>query len=417
MVKVKLNTLLNLLFFIVLGGVFAKSLSIPFLSEHINKIEFLYLVSMLFLIFICNKKLNVEYLKISLIFYLLYLLISLLSSLKSFSVINLLQLMLNSKLILSLIVFSAVQTVNFDKIYKLMFVLITFNVAFIAIQILTPSLYLVMMKGAIVDTIVQGTSLKRYSGVFYHPGPMGAFSSCLLLISVVRFFTKKYNKLDCPIFLFSLVSLISSGQRLETLSILISLLVVYAVLRLKSNAMRLALVTIIPLVLYSFYFFQVNSFDTRFDNHSNARLVLYIGGVKLANNYFPLGKGLSSYGSSTSEISETNAYAEVGIDSLWWFEGASYLTDTFWAMVIGESGWLGFLFYGLMIIFLIKQCYAKLIKNRLDDDKWIYIIGLAMSIYFLINSFASPVYSGATLPLLIAGLFIGHSRQEKISEK
>ena len=417
MIKIKLENLVNALFFIVFIGVFAKSISIPFLNEHINKIEFLYLAFIVAVVVVSKKKLNVEYLKSSLIFYFLYLIISLLSSLKSFEFINILQLLLNSKFILSLIILSSVQSINFDKLYKLMVVLITLNVIFIFVQVISPSFYTLIMKGAITDTIIQGTNFKRFPGIFYHPAPMGAFSSCLFLISVVRFFTKKFNKYDYPVFLFSLISLISSGQRLETLSIMISLLVVYIVMKLKSNTIKLALVAIIPLLLYGLYSFQMSSIDTRFDNHSNARLVLYIGGIKLANNYFPLGKGLSSYGSSTSEISDSNAYAEVGIDSLWWFEGASYLTDTFWAMVIGESGWLGFLFYGLMIIFLIKQCFEKLIKNRFDNDKWIFMIGLAMSIYFLINSFASPVFSGATLPLLIAGLFIGHNRQDKISEK
>lgn len=413
MINIRLSDLSVALFYITFIGVFTKSLSLPFLSDHANKIEFLFLISLFVVCLLIKLPSRLRYKKEILIFYFIYAVLSLASSFDSFETINFIQLLLNSKFILAVLVFSAIQSVNFENVYRVIFYLLVLNSLFIFLNLLSPNIYSSIMSGAITDTIIQGTSYTRYSGAFYHPAPMGAFSSCTLIISIIRIFsTRKLNK-DFIVLALSLFSILASGQRLESLAVFIALLVCYLVKNLKNKVYLIGFITVIPIMLYAIYANLQPTTSAKLDNHSNARYVLYIGGVQLAGEYFPLGRGLSTYGSSTSEVSSDNAYSEVGIDRMWWYEGASYLTDTFWAMIIGESGWLAAGCYLLILLLLMKNSYDKLNLYRYKDERWIFLVGMTLSIYLLINSLASPVYSGATLPILIASLFIGHENLKK----
>lgn len=411
--SIKLPKIVVLFLLTTVIGVFSKSLSIPVLSDHANKIEFALLGGIAGLLFFYNKKVNIRNRRLISGLFLAYVVISLLSSFSNFELINILQILLNSKFILAVVVFSTVQSVSFKSVYSLMCIFSLINFTFILLEVLSPSIYSSIMTGAITDTIIQGTNVKRYAGVFYHPGPMGAFATCMLIISAIRIFNTKKTNWDIITVCISLLAVLASGQRLETAAMVLSLIICYLLIRVRRKIYVLGVVAAIPLFIYISYSSLLNTSNARLDNHSNARLVLYVGGVKLANTYFPFGRGLSTYGSSTSEISSENAYYEVGINKFWWFEGANYLTDTFWAMIIGESGWLGGIFYLLILLILLKNSFDKLLLFSEHTDSWIYKVGFTISLFFLINSFASPVYSGATLPILLAALFIGHVNSEK----
>tara|TARA_Y100001968_G_C19453346_1_gene770298 strand:- start:10556 stop:11440 length:885 start_codon:yes stop_codon:yes gene_type:complete len=287
------------------------------------------------------------------------------------------------------------------------------NVLAILMENVAPSLYRAIFAGAITDTIIQGTQFKRYSGVFYHPGPMGVFCGIMLIISVIRFAECREKYILFPILLSS-VGLFFSGQRMEFLTALLVILLLFVVNKIKIINEEFVkkyfnFLVAPPVLLFIIYLLSFD-YKTEFTNYDNARGVLYVGSLELAKSNFPLGEGLSNYGSSTSINNPSAAYFEVGINNLWWFEGASYLTDTFWAMIIGESGFLGLLLYFLFLIRLIMM-QLKMSLSRFKKS-YFSVFSVALLFYSLIISLNAPIYTGAILPLYLIALNLGQSLRE-----
>jgi hypothetical protein len=75
------------------------------------------------------------------------------------------------------------------------------------------------------------------------------------------------------------------------------------------------------------------------------RVALYAGSVAVARDEFPLGAGMGRYGSHTSRDTYSPIYAEYGLDQVYGLRERRpiAITDTFWPMVLGESGAAGLL--------------------------------------------------------------------------
>ena len=75
------------------------------------------------------------------------------------------------------------------------------------------------------------------------------------------------------------------------------------------------------------------------------RVALYAGSLAVARDEFPLGAGLGRYGSHTSRDAYSPVYAQYGLDQVYGLRERRpiAITDTFWPMVVGETGAIGLL--------------------------------------------------------------------------
>ena len=75
------------------------------------------------------------------------------------------------------------------------------------------------------------------------------------------------------------------------------------------------------------------------------RVALYAGSVAVARDEFPLGAGLGRYGSHTSRDDYSPVYAQYGLNRVYGLreQRPIAITDTFWPMVVGETGAAGLL--------------------------------------------------------------------------
>ena len=120
-----------------------------------------------------------------------------------------------------------------------------------------------------------------------------------------------------------------------------------------------------------------------------ARGHLYRTGIKIAVDYFPLGSGFGTFGSYISRLYYSPIYFQYGINNVWGLSPSMplYIADTYWAMVLGENGFIGL----ALIIMILYFIFIQFIKIRFDYKSKITIFGFIM--YTIIASIAEPIYS------------------------
>ena len=76
---------------------------------------------------------------------------------------------------------------------------------------------------------------------------------------------------------------------------------------------------------------------------TDARTALYTTSVLIARDDFPIGAGLGRFGSGVSRDPYSPVYARYGLDQIDGLspQHSSYVTDTFWPRILGETGVIG----------------------------------------------------------------------------
>lgn len=91
------------------------------------------------------------------------------------------------------------------------------------------------------------------------------------------------------------------------------------------------------------------------------RSTFWKAAFKLANQYFPLGTGFASFGSDMAARYYSPIYVELGWSGTWGLgQGSGYLNDNFFASILGQFGWIGFILYltVLVIMFFYVNRYS-----------------------------------------------------------
>lgn len=93
--------------------------------------------------------------------------------------------------------------------------------------------------------------------------------------------------------------------------------------------------------------------DTYLSKEGAARHVFYEYAIKNAKTYFPFGSGFATYGSAEAAKNYSPLYFSYGFNNVWGMspDFRAFLTDTYWASVLGQFGWIGLM---LMIIVYLR---------------------------------------------------------------
>ncbi|MCH5342472.1 MAG: hypothetical protein J1E64_00425 [Acetatifactor sp.] len=166
---------------------------------------------------------------------------------------------------------------------------------------------------------------------------------------------------------------------------------------------------IIPVVaIAGFIVFMV--FRRRFATYltwgmTSARLALYMVGVLILRDKFPLGSGFGTFGSFLSGKFYSNIYYMYGISTV---DGLgpdkyNYISDAYWPWIYGQLGILGFLGYVILIVNLIKKQFGRL-------KEYDHIIAfILLWIYALLASTMEAYFTNGTGVVLaiVLSVFIG----------
>lgn len=135
--------------------------------------------------------------------------------------------------------------------------------------------------------------------------------------------------------------------------------------------------------------------------HVRPRIELARTSFDIANDSFPFGSGLSTYGSYTSSIIYSPVYSDYALNGIWGLseDNSQFLMDTYWPMVIAEFGWIGLLLVGFLWLSFLSYIVnttawsqnAVLLKN-------ICILTLTQ---LIIESFSTPALSRSPQILMV----------------
>lgn len=142
---------------------------------------------------------------------------------------------------------------------------------------------------------------------------------------------------------------------------------------------------------------------------TSPRVALYLGASDIAIRDLPLGAGFGRWGSEPARSSYSPEYLAAGFKS---YDGlnpadTSYATDTFWPVVIGETGLVGVVAYvaGLVSIVVFGR---KLARGSPGYSRVIGLILCGWSSLLLVESVAAPVFMGPpTFPWLFVAAGVG----------
>jgi hypothetical protein len=237
-------------------------------------------------------------------------------------------------------------------------------------------LYLILIFSVptIIQGLIDGDSLRMHPGLFREAGALGTTMNCGVVISVSLFiFTKKKIYLYFALFL-------TFGVFFTTLkkAIICSCIIwcTYAYFFLSFRKMFNFLIYSIFFLFLSIIFVgaeilqdiyeNIDYLERAGDNH--VRLSMYLASFKIANDYFPFGCGLGSFGSIPSLIGNySNIYYEYGIADIQPLgpeivaSGATHmLFDTYWPHILGEMGFIGLILFSLIWLFPVSRSLKAL---------------------------------------------------------
>lgn len=261
---------------------------------------------------------------------------------------------------------------------KKIYIHITFFICFL--MILTIMDNIVHVFPGEIRYGVQSTQL-------FYSHPTILVSVCVFLFSLL-IVLKEFVGVNVVYFI-TLIIIIFSTLRSKAIAvgILMALLYYFEFIRNKKFTFKTLILFIPAIVALSwnqivFYFFS----DIRLDS---ARYQLLNTSVQIANDFFPLGSGFGTFGSYQSGIFYSkiyDIYKIAGVNGI--RKGATaFISDSFWPMILGQSGWLGLIAFLIVITILIRKIIIVRNTNKIK-----YVSGMCIIMYLFISSLAESAF-------------------------
>lgn len=127
---------------------------------------------------------------------------------------------------------------------------------------------------------------------------------------------------------------------------------------------------------------------------TRARSALYGASVQIGRDHLPLGAGLGRFGSHMSRVEYSPIYVEYGLDRIRGLQrtNSDYVTDTFWPMILGETGIIGAIGYALFLAAVLFSIWRG-IGSRADPLLRAFVLGsLAVMVSAMVESLATPMF-------------------------
>lgn len=235
----------------------------------------------------------------------------------------------------------------------------------------------------------------RLAGFEMNPNNIVTCYSLLYMYLLFKDGLPSYKKLGFYTILFIIFSIVITGSRSPLLIVPIAGL--YFVANNKSKAVAsILLIGITALAVPVFLLIGGDVVErtkrtymeaSKADESNYARGLLLVYSFKIASDYFPLGTGVSTYGSVLAI--DSPVYKDLGMNRYMLFESHAG-NDTNFAVILGETGVLGL----SMILFLVWRTRKFIIHRLVFIDRNKHFINMALLsvlIFFVVR------------PLLVAG--------------
>lgn len=263
--------------------------------------------------------------------------------------------------------------------------------------VLSAIIYKVLNINVVYDSYYERNALKAFFG---HSTGLNSF--CAILITFLTFFLKsnKENKK------YILALLIIMGLTLKSKAFIFIgvyiLFMIYFSYRNKTKKKwlisRLTLIIIMgPVLIYCYNVFYIKYFAFTVTYGDTARNILLETSKVLFKKYFPIGTGFGTFASAISGQRYSKLYFDYGIAGTYGMTPSDYsfISDSFWPMILGENGCIGLIIFILIVLIFVKNIMVY--KNKKLEVY--YFAAYIPIIYLLISSlgessFAHPLAVG-----------------------
>ena len=232
---------------------------------------------------------------------------------------------------------------------------------------------------------------------FSHVTELAFFS--ILSMCIILFYNacEKNKKDEKKVLLATFILVILSG-RSKAIGFIAIFLLLYIIMK-KARKLKISQIIILsPIALY------IGVPRIYSELVTGARGELYRTSIAIAGDNWPLGSGFGTFGSHISRVYYSPLYYKYGISNFWGLspQMPKFIVDTYWAMVLGECGYIGLVLMIGCIFFIFIQFF----KSKFDKTLKLPMVGLI--IYTLVSSIAEPIYSSnkSAILFIILALFI-----------
>lgn len=147
--------------------------------------------------------------------------------------------------------------------------------------------------------------------------------------------------------------------------------------------------------------------------NSSARYMLTYTALQIGKDYFPFGTGWGTFGSAFSVEPYSPVYLKYHLAQVWGLSEShpSFISDSFWPMVLAQTGWIGIVIYVVMLFILGTAIWRMWRKNA-----YAYASALTSLIYLLISSTSESAFVNSfAVPFAfwIGFLFLENKKQER----
>lgn len=224
------------------------------------------------------------------------------------------------------------------------------------------------------------------SFIFAHGTDLMCFSILMLMIAIyirnlLNLKRKIYfNYIPALIIAFNCINY--KGLAFYSLLILIMLFLPFV----KRFKLRY-LIIFVPFVL-----FLVMDQIEFYSNITSSRGALIYYAFIIASKHFPLGAGFGTYGTEFSRKIYSPLYSQYGLNTIWGLsqDNSSFICDTMWAGIIGETGYIGLFSILMFFLYLFKR-----ISKQKDLKRECMALQYLLIVYGIIECFGDSIFMSA----------------------
>ncbi|MFP7171621.1 hypothetical protein [Terribacillus halophilus] len=269
------------------------------------------------------------------------------------------------------------------------------------------SLYIVNIPLNFMETYSYRFGLENISYGYDHPA---VFSTIVILqLSINLYFTAIiYKKINYFYIIGSLFLLLTSGRVISIGFLALLFVLVMSYRYLRRYVFNGALISALVLLLVGF-----EKLKETFISDTQPRGILLHTSIRIAQDIFPFGSGLGTFGSNASRINYSSVYYNYGISDSFGLSPVfgAYLTDSYWAMIIGEIGFIGALTIVVILILMFLNFY--------NQSKNIFgIMTITPMLYLIVSSPVDTILvSNSVCYIMIILCFLWSINKQEISKK
>lgn len=261
--------------------------------------------------------------------------------------------------------------------------------------------------------------IKCFNFIFGAPGNFNMVCYYLMLLLTIGLNDKR-NKIPlfCTLFLWA-----STLRTRAFLYVLLYIYIYFIMIKMtkisketKNRIKPLVVLISIVIIVFGSYVIINEQVEYYFFNPRMPRAILLKYGIITMKDYFPLGTGFSTYGSSEAGKNYSPLYYKYGFNEGYGisYNNRMYLLDNYWPSIMGQFGAIGLAIVILLIINLIKS-----IIKRNKNDKYNLLGCIMILICILSASFvtSSMVHFTTVGLFFIIGLVSEKLKNNKFKEE